>query len=167
MKYSFLSVALLVAAQALICNYLHISMYLTLSLLPAIAICIPSRISTIKAMLIAFAAGFAVDFAAEGVLGLNVVALLPVAGLRKTICNAIFGEEVRARDEDFSIKKYGPAKVIFAVAIAQAIFLFIYVWADGGVTRTLEENLTRFIVSLIAGTMLSVMIANMLTREDR
>lgn len=167
MRYSAPSFCLLVVAQILICNYLHISMYLSLSILPVLILCIPTRVSTVKAMLIAFAAGFAVDFAAEGVLGLNVVALLPVAALRSTICSIIFGEELFARNDDFSIHKYGPAKVSFAIAIALAIFLAVYIWADGGAARPFSFNLTRGLVSLAAGMIISIPVADMLTKEGR
>lgn len=167
MRYNVVSFCILVVAQMLICNYLHISMYLTLSLLPVLILCIPTRIDTIRAMLIAFAAGFAVDFAAEGVIGLNIAALLPVALLRRTVCDAIFGDELLARNEDFSFKKYGAAKVIFAVAIAQAVFLAVYIWADCGAARPFGENFVRGLVSFVAGILLSVPIADMLTKEER
>ena len=167
MRYNVFSLCILVVAQMLICNYLHISTYLSLTLLPALILCLPTRIDTLRAMLIAFAAGFAVDFAAEGVIGLNIAALLPVALMRRTLCGAIFGDELRARNEDFSIKKYGLAKVIFAVAIAQATFLAVYIWADCGDARTFGENFVRGLVSFVAGMLLSVPIADMLTKEER
>ena len=167
MRNNVFSFCILVVAQMLICNYLHISMYLTLSLLPVIILCIPTRIDTLRAMLIAFAAGFAVDFAAEGVIGLNIAALLPVALMRRTLCGAIFGDELLSRNDDFSIRKYGLYKVIFAVAIVQATFLAVYIWADCGAARPFGENFIRGLVSFVAGMLLSVPIADMLTKEER
>lgn len=167
MRMNVVSFCLLVVAQILICNYLHVSMYLSLSILPMLIMCIPTRIDTVRAMLIAFAAGFAVDFAAEGVLGLNVAALLPVALLRRTVCEAIFGDELFARNENFSMQKYGPTKVIFVLAIAQALFLTVYIWADGGQAQPFAFNFIRGSVSFLAGLVLSVPIADMLTKEGR
>ena len=167
MRYNAFSFFLIVVAQILICNYLHVSMYLSLSILPVLILCLPTKIDTLPAMLIAFAAGFTVDFAAEGVLGLNIAALLPVALSRRMLCRAIFGEELEARGDNFSINKYGPAKVIFAVAIAQAIFLAVYIWADGGQAQPLAEAAMRWLVSFAVGLILSVPVADMLTKEDR
>ena len=35
---------LLVAAQMLICNYLHLTPYIMLSLLPALILCLPTKV---------------------------------------------------------------------------------------------------------------------------
>ena len=101
----FFLYVLLVAAQMLICNYLHLTSYVMLSLLPAMILCLPTKIGTPAALLIAFATGTAVDLIAEGALGINTVALLPVALLRRRICDFIFGEELVVRGEDFSIRE--------------------------------------------------------------
>ena len=98
---------LLAAIQLLICNYLNISAYITISLLPVLILCFPTRFSTLSAMLVAFATGLATDLLAEGTIGLNVFALLPVAAVRRTLCDWIFGQEISLLDEDISIRKFG------------------------------------------------------------
>lgn len=158
---------LLVAAQMLICNYLHLSPYVMLSLLPALILCLPTKVKTVAAMLIAFATGIAVDLLAEGALGINTVALVPVAFLRRNICDAIFGDELVVRGEEFSIRKYGLPKVIFALFLVQALFLVIYLWADGAAARPWTFNLIRFAASLAAGMLLGVPVTDMLTPDDR
>ena len=70
-----------VLLQVLLCNYLNLTYYLTLSLLPVLVLLIPIRYSTITTMLIAAATGFIVDFVSDGVLGLNMLALIPVGHL--------------------------------------------------------------------------------------
>ena len=60
---------LLAAIQLLICNYLNISAYITISLLPVLILCFPTRFSTLSAMLVAFATGLATDLLAEGQSG--------------------------------------------------------------------------------------------------
>ena len=114
MKNNFLvQYILLVAAQMLICNYLHLSPYLMLTVLPVLVLCLPTKVSTAVALLIAFATGLSVDLIAEGAPGINTVALLPVALLRRGICDFIFGEELVIRGEDFSIRKYGVPLAFF------------------------------------------------------
>ena len=167
MRYSLFSVLILTAAQALICNFLHLSYFLTLSILPVVVLCLPTRHSTTFSIVTAFAIGFAVDFISEGVLGLNVFALVPVGLARRKVCDLVFGEELVVRGEDFSIKKNGIVKVGLAVTIVQALFLILYIWADGGQVRPFGHNILRFAISLIAGLLVSAPIANMLTGEDR
>ena len=53
---------ILTFAQMLITNYLHLSYYITLSILPTLILFLPIRIGTVGAMIIAFLTGFAVDF---------------------------------------------------------------------------------------------------------
>ncbi|MBQ8022076.1 MAG: hypothetical protein IJ255_05250 [Bacteroidales bacterium] len=168
MKKNFILLyVLLVAAQMLICNYLHLTSYVQLSLLPALILCLPTRVRTSVALLIAFATGMAVDLIAEGAPGINTVALLPVALLRRTVCDFIFGEELVLREEEFSIRKYGLPKVLFALFLVQALFLLIYLWADGAGTRPFLFNLIRFGASLAAGMLLGIPVTDMLTPDDR
>lgn len=167
MRNNLLTVTLLVFAQVLVCNYLNISPYLTLSILPVIVFALPARYSTVATLFIAFAMGLAVDFMAEGWMCLNVVALLPVAVLKMSLCKALFGDEIIERKESFSFEKYGRSKIIFGIIVCQALFLFIYIWADGGATYPLSFSFTRWLVSLLAGVFVSIPLANMITKEDR
>lgn len=163
----FLYYILLVIAQVLICEWFNLSAYVMLTILPAIVLCIPTRYSSTVAMLMAFATGFAVDFLAEGILGLNILALVPVAAAREDIIRLIFGPEPIVREDSFSIKKYGLEKVITAALIVQAIFLIVYLIADGAAVRPFTFTLLRFICSLAAGTFVSVFIVDILTEDRR
>jgi len=163
----YLVYILLTIAQMLVCNYLHVSPYLMLSILPVMVLCIPVRVPTVGAMLIAFVTGLAVDLLSEGVLGLNVLALVPVAFVRKEVIRLIFGGELFARKEDFSVRKNGFGKVALAIFLVQALFLAVYIWADGAGTRPLAFNAIRFGVSLGAGFIVSLLIIDILAPDTR
>lgn len=168
MKQSFLiPYLLIVGVQMLICNYFHVSPYIVLSIVPAAILCLPASVSTAAAMFIAFATGLSIDLLAEGVLGLNTLALVPVAGSRRFLCEAIFGKEMTMSGEDISMRKYGTAKVAFAIAITQTIFLTLYIWADGASARPLIFNILRFALSLPAGTLICLVIAHLLDPNER
>lgn len=168
MKQNYLMMFLLIlGVQLLICNYLHVSAFLTLSILPCAILLMPTRYSPAAAMVLAFAAGIAVDTLAEGVSGLNALALVPVAGARRWICGSIFGKELAVTGEDVSMMKYGTGKMALATAIAQSIFLLIYIWADGASARPFFFNALRFSISLIVGTLVSLLIANLLDPNER
>lgn len=163
----FLAYFLLAVIQILITNYLHLSQFITLTILPIMVLSIPIRYSTNVALFIAFGTGLGVDLLADGVLGLNTLALVPVAFLRNTTISLIFGEEMFSRKEDFSIRRNGFTKVALAILFVQALFLIIYITADGAGTRPFWFNLLRFICSLITGFIVSIAAVDALSPEGR
>lgn len=163
MKHNYgISFLLIAGLQLLICNYLNFSACITVSLLPVLLLCFPTKFSTLTAMLTAFATGLAIDLLAEGVIGLNVFALIPVAAMRRGLCDWIFGQEIRLLDEDISIRKFGAMKMTFAISIAYAIFLIFYIAADGGLARPFLFNLMRFGCSFVPGVLISLLTAHIL-----
>ena len=158
---------IMLVAQLLLTNYFHFTPYIMLSILPVMVLCIPLKISTIAAMLIAFVSGLAVDLLSEGLLGLNALALVPVALCRKEMIRLIFGEELISRGEDFSVKRSGLGQVLLAIAIAQGMFLAVYIWADAAGTRPFWFNFLRFFLSLISGMLVSLLIVDTLAPDSR
>ena len=156
---------LLVVGQLLLTHFLRVSPYLTLCILPVLVLCIPIRVGTPVVMAIAFSTGLAVDLLGEGVLGLNTLALVPVGLLRNSIIRLIFGTEVFARREDFSVRRNGLGKVLLAVLIALAVFFVPFVWVDGAGTRPFGFNFLRVLCSL-AGSLLAALPALELLAPD-
>ncbi len=163
----WIAYVLLLIAQLLISNYLNITPYVILTILPVMVLCISIRVGTSGAMVIAFATGCVVDLLSEGVLGLNALSLVPVAFLRNPIIRLIFGNEVFARREDFSVQRSGFGKVSLAMLLAQAVFLLVYIWADGAGTRPLWFNAARFGASLAAGFAVSLCTLQVLAPDPR
>ena len=159
--------ALLLICQVILCNYAHLGPYITLTLLPAMILCIPIRVSTITCMLVAFASGFLTDFLAEGLLGLNVAALLPVALIRKGTVRIFLGEDIIARKDSFSIKKNGLLKVSTALLVSTAVFLAVYIFLDGAGTRPFWFCAAKFGISLVCNWILGILVINTLTTDDR
>lgn len=163
----FLTYCILIVAQLVISNYFNLSPYIMLTILPVMVLCLPTKIDTVVSMFIAFATGLVIDLFSEGVIGINILALIPVAFCRKTIIRFIFGEEMISRNDTFSIKRNGLGKVVSAVVIPQSLFLLIYLIADGAAIRTFLFFMGRFFSSLAAGTVVSVAIVNFTTNDDR
>ena len=158
---------LLVIAQLLLTNYLRVSPYLMLTILPAMVLCISIRIGTIGTMLIAFATGLAVDFLSEGLLGLNALALLPVAFFRNSIIKLVFGTELFARSEDFSVQRNGFGQTVLALLLAYSLFLLVYVWVDSAGVRPLLFNFLRFTLSLGSSLLVSLLTLGLLAPDPR
>lgn len=158
---------LLALAQILLWNYFDFSQYLMIVFLPTLILCMPIKRGGIFAMIIAFATGFAVDFFSSGMLGLTSAALVPVALVRRGIITLVCGEEVFARGENISIRRQGFPKMTLAILMVTALFLFIYIWADGAGTRPFWFNAVKFGASLITGTFISLLVCNILDSESR
>lgn len=166
-RHFFLYYILLLAIQLLICEWFNFSAYVTLSILPVMVLCIPTKHNTLSSMFIAFASGLAIDFLAEGVMGMNALALVPVATVRLVIIGIIFGNEPILRQSGFSVRKNGFGKVLFTVVLVQSLYLAIYLFADGALLRPVLFNVERFLASLVAGVFFSMFIVNLLTSKDR
>ena len=158
---------LLLICQIVLCNYSPLGPYIMLSILPSMVLCIPLKISTIGCMLIAFGSGLAVDWLSEGLIGINAASLVPVALARKTIIRVFFGEDLITRSDSFSFNKYGIAKVSAAILTSIAVFLGIYIMLDGAGTRPLWFNAVYFGASLISNWLICLIVANLLTPDDR
>lgn len=148
---------LLLAAQLLLSNFATFMPYLTLTILPVMVLCISIRVNDVSAMAIAFATGLAVDWLSEGLLGLNALALVPVAYARTPVIRAIFGAELFARKEDFTVERHGIGRVGLALIIVQTLFLILYIWADGAGTRPFWFNAARFAASMAGSLVLSLL----------
>lgn len=158
---------LLLICQIVLCNYSPLGPYIMLTILPAMVLCIPLKISTIGCMVIAFGSGLAVDWLSEGLIGINAASLVPVALARKSIIRIFFGEDLITRSDSFSFNKYGTAKVSAAIMTSIALFLAIYIILDGAGTRPLWFNIAYFGASLISNWLLCLIVTNILTPDDR
>jgi len=166
-SYTTLVYLLLVVVQILLCNYFHVTPYITLSILPIMILCLPLKVSTVAAMIIAFVTGLSVDFLAEGLIGINALALVPVAYVRKSLIGFVFGEDLISRGEDFSIRKNGLGEVSMAILLVQSLFLIIYIAADGAGTRPFWFNAARFGASLAAGYLVALLLVDTLVPDSR
>lgn len=163
----YLVFSLLAVAQMVLSNYFTFTPYILLSILPVMVLTIPIRVNTVWAMCVAFVTGLAVDLLSEGLIGINALALVPVAFARNGILSLVFGEDLFSRNEDFSIHKNGFAKVLLSIVLAQALFMIIYVWADGAGMRSFWFNFARFFLSVAGSSIVSLFVINVLAPDHR
>ena len=158
---------LLVIGQILICNFINTGPYLMLSVLPALILCLPPGIPVSLLMLMAAISGLAVDWLAEGIVGLNMLAAVPVAFIRNFTVSLLFGKDKTDRAEGISIRKNGFLRVSAAIIICQSVFSAIYIIADGAGARPFWFNASRFGASLAAGWLLSLAVAAVIVPDDK
>lgn len=162
-----LTFVLLLVCQLFLSNYASLGPYIMLTMLPTMILCLPTGLSTIAGMIIAFACGFFTDLFAEGLLGLNAAALLPVAFCRRGIIRIFLGEDLLTRKDGFSIRKNGLAKVSLAQITACALFLAVYILLDGAGARPFWFCISKFFISLACCWALGILVINILTVDDR
>lgn len=155
---------LLLIAQILIWNFLDFSQYITVVFIPGMLLCIPIGRSGGYTMILAFVCGMFADFFC-GVLGMTSLALVPVAFARRIVIHLVFGGEVFSRNEDISFKRQSWSKILLAIIIMTAIFLAIYIIADGAGTRTVWFNLIRFASSLVVSSIVSLFTTDILCSD--
>ena len=158
---------LLALAQMVICNYCRISPFIYVTILPAMVLALPQKINTALSMVIAFITGLAVDFLSEGIIGLNTLSLVPVAFIRHPLLQMATGEENSGKDSPFGLKSAGIGKVLVTVIVAYAVFLSVSVMADSAGVRPLWFNAARFGASLVADSLLALLVIHVLTTKDR
>lgn len=155
---------LLLVAQVLVWNFLDFSQYVTVVFIPGMLLCIPIERSGSYTMILAFICGLFVDFFC-GVIGLTSLALVPVAYGRRLVIRLVFGGEVFARNEDISFKRQNWSRILLAIIIMTAIFLAVYIIADGAGTRTIWFNIMRFAASLTVSSFVSLFTADILCSD--
>ena len=155
-KNSFWTAYILVfIAQLLLSNYFTFTPWIMATVLPAMVLCIPLNVGTVGAMLVAFVTGLGADFLGEGIIGLSALAAVPVAFLRNWIISIIFGPDLITRKKSFTFRRNGFQAVAIANAIALALYLIIFVWAESAGTRSFGfiagKVAASFAVSMVFG----------------
>lgn len=158
--------ALVFIAQLLLSNYFDFAPWITATLLPAMILCLPLTLSTAAAMVIAFVTGLGVDFLADGAIGLNALALVPVALARNGILELVLGQEIITRKKQFNFRRNGFGPVALAVVLALAIFLTVYVWASTAGTRSFLFCLGYFWASVLPSLVFSLLAVRALAPTD-
>lgn len=164
-RYVFTYLVLLVI-QIICGGLLNLSQYVVLSFLPVMILSLPITRSTPRVLVTAFVTGLAVDFFTDGVLGLTVCALLPVAFARNALIRLVFGTELLSRQEDISIHKQGPAKVLLAILLATTLFFLIYIPVDCAGTRSGGFIALRTLFSVALSTPVSYYVAGVLAPRE-
>ena len=159
--------SLLLIGQIVLCNYAALGPYVVLTMLPAMIMCLPTTLRTSTCMFIAFASGLCVDWLSEGILGLNAAAAVLVALLRNGIIKIFLGEDLITRGDRFSVRKNGLSKIMVAMFTANILYLGIYILLDGAGTRPALFSLTRAGVSTACCLVLSLIVTNILSPDDR
>lgn len=166
MRLSTVKFILLFVVQLLVWNYFNFLQYVFIVFLPVMLLCLPIERGSISLMLLAFVLGVAADFLVNGQLGLTALALVPVAALRRTVIQLVFGNEILARGEELSFHRQRYTKFATATLMLTSVFLLVYLWMDGAGMYSLGFLALKYVISLLVSTAVSVPVAYLLLEES-
>lgn len=166
MRLSTVKFILLFVVQLLVWNYFNFLQYVFIVFLPVMLLCLPIERGSISLMLLAFVLGVAADFLVNGQLGLTALALVPVAALRRTVIQLVFGNEILARGEELSFHRQRYTKFATATLMLTSVFLLVYLWVDGAGMYSLGFLALKYVISLLVSTAVSVPVAYLLLEES-
>ena len=155
----FLLFVILVIAQILLNDFLNLSQYLVLSILPMLILCLPIRVGTLSTMIIAFITGFAVDFFSSGMIGMTSLALVPLGLMRRGIVVLVFGEEVYSRGENISMRRQGVLKMGLGILISSAVFFAVLLMVDSAGTHSFWFYALKLFLSCLVSTIVSIFLS--------
>ena len=157
--------AILTVVQIVLCNYLNLSRFVVLSILPVLVLMLPIRWGNIPMMFAGFALGFVVDFFSTGMLGLTSVALVPAALSRNGLVMLLFGDELGTREGDLGASRFGIPKFVLATLMMCALYFAVYVWVDAAGTLGFWAMALRFALSVLVSTPVCILVARILRPE--
>lgn len=129
-----------------------------LTILPVLLLCFPTDWSTVRCMLFAFCSALFVDFFSGGIIGLNALALTPVAWSRNFFLRKFFNDDIVDRGEPLSLRKWGFRPVFWLVLLMTALFLLVYIVVDASDQRSLLMEGLTFLISLACDTLLALLV---------
>jgi hypothetical protein len=151
----------IIVVQCILDNYVDLSIYLRIVIVPYLILILPYRYRTISAMILAFFIGLAVDIFTTGVLGINAGALTAVAFIRQKMLHAIMDERNMERHDSPDLKVMGVGKGLFYIGVPYLLFFIISVLLDNFSIRPLAITIPK----ILAGTIVSGVISMLLFKN--
>ena len=136
--------------QILLNNYLNISQYVLVSLLP----------------LVVFFAGMAVDLLSSSQLGCTSICLLVCALLKNTVFKLVYGDEIFSYRDGCPLTYQSSRETGIAISILCAIYFLLYVLIDSAGTLPLKVNLLRWVISSAISALLCFICTSVLYKGE-
>lgn len=162
-----ISYFMILIIQLVLTKYCQFEPFVYICLLPSMILCIPTSKAAWRVMLASFVTGLLVDGLADGPLGLNAMALVAVAAIRKITLRICIGEEIVERGYSFSYHENGFLKIFMALFVSTAVFFAIYVIADSMGLRTAGFNFMKWVCSTGVSMIFGLFTVNVLSPYKR
>lgn len=156
----FILISLIIfIVQALTSNYLNISVYVHICLLPAIILSLPYRYKTIRIMVIAFLIGLGLDLMTDGILGLNAAALTAMAFTRNFFLSRLVNEKNVDINDVPRIKVMGFGPFSAYVFLSCLVLFLIYIPLETMSFDHFIFKLIRIVSGVVSNTLLIIILS--------
>lgn len=156
----------LVIAQIIAGAVLDFTPMLSLCILPALVLALPTRYGGAVSMLIAFVLGLAVDFLCSAQLGLSSCALVVVAAGRRVLIDIVFGAETLERSIDISIQKQSLRKILTATIIATGVYFALLLALESAGTLAWWTLALKWLYSVALSSLCSLLASSILYSDS-
>ena len=149
---------LLLLVQIIIDNYLNISIYLNIAILPFIILMLPYKTKTAWTMIIAFILGLIADLAGNGIIGMCSAALTLAALCRRWTLNISVNKDILNNEEYPTPDTLRLPNFILYSACFYTIYLLCYILLDNAGFSNFGLIALRFIISLVINVLLATLL---------
>lgn len=165
-RFSILFAVMLII-QLILTKYGQLGFMISISILPAMILCMPTSRPTWWVLIVAFLSGLVVDGLSDGPLGLNAAALVPVAAMQKPFIRLFIDDDLVTRHYNFSFYQNGVIKVGLALLAETLIFMICYTLADCAGTRSGGFIFTKILLSTVASMIIGLLVCNVLSPRTK
>ena len=158
--------ALLFIFQAVAGNHLDFGPWIYFCVIPLLIINIPIKNSPNVAMLAAFAIGLALDFATDGVPGLNAAAAVLLAALRKPLYRRWVSIDWKKDGTVPGLQNAGTVKYLFYLFLCTLIYITAYTLLDCFSLRPFWFILGRIAASTVVDTLVAAILGMAIFNRD-
>ena len=161
-----ISFVTIVTAQVLLNVYCGFTPYLVLNLLPLAILSLPYGTNTTWSVVLAFLVGLAVDFISTGTLGLNSIALMPVALARRPILWLTASDFVSFPQSENPLTRLDTLKVALTALLSCTLFLAVFSVVETAGTRPFGFVVLRVLFSSAVDAALFVAVERLMFTND-
>lgn len=151
---------LLFLIQIIFNDFLNISPYLYLCLIPLAIIVIPQGVQVWKMMIFSFLFGLLFDAISDGVLGLNAAAAVALAASRDWLFSIFVSKEKSDKVQTISLKTVSFGKYFTFVVFCILLYLIVYVIFDDMQMRSIVFAIEKILISLLVNTIITIGISH-------
>lgn len=144
--------------QLLICNYVNISPFIYIYIIPIIILFLPYKFKSFVIMPIAFVIGLTIDVFGSGIPGMNAAALTAMAALRPFFLSLVINEKNVNKNDSPTPMEIGIWNYLIYTILSFFIFFAIYVLLDNMSFKPLLFNTLRVVIGTVINAILATVI---------
>lgn len=155
LKYIIIAFILLIG-QGLIDSFIHIGLYIHLSILPYIILAMPYRNSTISNTFSAFLIGMIADILGGGIIGLNTAALTAVGFAKRGLVSVLINKDLLEKEPRPTPQITGIGRYTVMATFAILIYLGTYFTIESIGSWSWMLNILRMICSFLVNIFITI-----------